>query len=144
MRDVYAARHCRPEGILHEVYLLVGAPKRIPDDAVPAPIGAVDGLWRSALVPGWGQLHKGESAKGWSLLAGTVGTATGGLLLQELAQRDYADAAAARTRPEKNHFLDRGDAFHTGSLVLLGAAGILYVYNLLDAGLTRPRVQYFE
>ena len=47
-------------------------------DQQVTPMGA---LWRSALIPGWGQRYKGEKTKGWAmtgvagaLVAGTVGS----------------------------------------------------------------------
>lgn len=35
------------------------------------------GLWRSAIIPGWGQFHKGDNLKGTLFLGGTAACAVG-------------------------------------------------------------------
>ena len=62
------------------------------------------GLWRSAIIPGWGQFHKGANLKGGLILGGCAALAAGIV-----------------------------DHFATARNICIGAAAALYVYNLIDA-----------
>ena len=48
---------------------------------------STDALWRSALVPGWGQLHDGANLKGWGFLIGALSGAT----FVFFAQQDFSE-----------------------------------------------------
>lgn len=52
----------------------------------------LDYLWRSAVLPGWGQLHAAENLKGYGWMAGTLATGAYALLRYKDSlqlQRDY-------------------------------------------------------
>lgn len=88
---------------------------------------------RSLVLPGWGQLYKGETAKGWALL-GLWSTATVGALashvLRSEARTDYLGA----TDPAE--IADRYDTFNAWhqrrTAFALGAAAV-WTYAALDA-----------
>ena len=91
---------------------------------------------RSMVLPGWGQIHKGDRTKGRVLLGlwGTlVGSTAAAHLLRANAERDY-DAA---TTPAEA--LDRYDTFNTWhqtrNALLLGAATV-WAYSYIDALVT--------
>ncbi len=94
--------------------------------------GAI-GLWRSAIVPGWGQFYKGSYLKGGLIMGGAVALA-GGIVYTECMRSDYADKIA-KTHKEENKrvYATRRDNFETGRNICIGAAAALYVYNLIDA-----------
>lgn len=60
----------------------------------------VEAALRSMLVPGWGQLHKGERRKGY-LLLGTWSAAAAGTVLTYVQRREAADAYEAATTPDE-------------------------------------------
>ncbi len=88
---------------------------------------------RSMMLPGWGQLHKGERTKGRVLL-GLWGTAVAGTvathLLREQARKDYQAAATP------DEALERYDPFNrwhkTRNALVLATAGV-WIYSYVDA-----------
>lgn len=91
---------------------------------------------RSMVLPGWGQLHKGDRAKGVVLL-GLWGTLAGGTVAAHLLRADAGRAYdAARTPADA---LDRFGTFNTWhktrNALLLGTAGV-WVYSYVDALIT--------
>jgi len=91
------------------------------------------GLWRSAIVPGWGQLYKGSSVKGGIIMGGTVAL-IGGIIYTDCMRSDYANKIAkTHIDGNKREYANRRDNFETGRNICIGALGALYVYNLIDA-----------
>ena len=91
------------------------------------------GLWRSLIIPGWGQFHKGANLKGGLMLGGTAALAAG-VIFTESQRADYNkrmlqtyDVNMIRTYQTKR------DNFATSRNICLGAAAALYLYNLIDA-----------
>ncbi len=91
------------------------------------------GLWRSAIIPGWGQFHKGANLKGGMILGGCAVLA-GGIVFLENQRSDYA-RKIARTHDQGliNSYSTKRDHFATARNICMGAAAALYVYNLIDA-----------
>ena len=91
------------------------------------------GLWRSAIIPGWGQFHKGANLKGGLILGGAAVLAAG-IVFTENQRTDYVrrinqihDVNLMRSYQTKR------DHFATARNICIGAAAALYVYNLIDA-----------
>ncbi len=93
----------------------------------------IEATLRSMLVPGWGQLHKGDRRKGWVLL-GTWGTALGGTTLtfvqRQQAKTAYEDANTVEEAQERYDTYNRW--YRTHRAVLLGMASV-WVYSYVDA-----------
>lgn len=91
------------------------------------------GLWRSAIVPGWGQFYKGSNLKGGLILGGTVLLA-GGIIYTENMRQDYMNKIT-KTHNTGNirSYKNSADNFAMGRNVCIGALAALYVYNLVDA-----------
>lgn len=91
------------------------------------------GLWRSAIVPGWGQFHKGSHLKGGLILGGCAVLA-GGIVFTESQRSDYA-RKIMRTHNQQliNSYSTQRDHFAAARNICIGAAAALYVYNLIDA-----------
>lgn len=88
---------------------------------------------RSLVLPGWGQLYKGERVKGWALVGlwgATAGGAVTAHVLRSQAHADYLDA----TDPAE--IAERYDTFNTWhqtrNALVLGAAAV-WAYAALDA-----------
>lgn len=91
------------------------------------------GLWRSAIVPGWGQFYKGSNLKGGLILGGTV-VLIGGIIFTENQRADYEKKIAKTHDAEiKRSYATKRDNFATGRNICIGAVAALYVYNLVDA-----------
>lgn len=93
----------------------------------------LSGLWRSAVIPGWGQFHKGDGLKGGLILGGCAALA-GGIIFFENQRGDYSrkisgthDASLIKSYSTKR------DHYATARNVCVGAAVALYAYNIIDA-----------
>ena len=93
----------------------------------------IHGLWRSAVVPGWGQFYKGSYLKGGLILGGTVAL-VGGIIFTENQRSDYVNKIAKTHDTDiKRAYATKRDHFATGRNICIGAVAALYVYNLIDA-----------
>lgn len=91
------------------------------------------GLWRSAIVPGWGQFHKGANLKGGLILGGCAALAAG-IVFTENQRSDYIRKINKTHSTElKRAYATKRDHFATGRNICIGAIAALYVYNLIDA-----------
>lgn len=91
------------------------------------------GLWRSAIIPGWGQFHKGAYLKGGMILGGCALFAGSAVFLDN-QRSDYA-RKIARTHNQEliNSYATKRDHYAAARNVCIGAAAALYIYNLIDA-----------
>ena len=93
---------------------------------------------RSMLVPGWGQLYKGDRRKGQILIA-TWGITAGGALtahfLRQDAERRYLDA---NTQEEVFDRFETFDRWHKARNNLFIAAVAVWLYSYVDALLLPP------
>ena len=91
------------------------------------------GLWRSVIIPGWGQFHKGDNLKGTLFLGGTAACAVS-IIITEAQRSDY-NRRLTQTHDinQIKNYQTKRDNAATARNVCIGAAGALYVYNLIDA-----------
>lgn len=99
-------------------------------------------LWRSAILPGWGQFYKDRNGRGTLIVIGeTLTLAAGGLsLYNELTQKNimdkpevsYQDYIAA----EKSY-----EQWNTARHVFFITAAVIYALNLADAYFTPAKPQ---
>ena len=93
----------------------------------------VCGLWRSMIVPGWGQFYKGSKAKGAMFLGGTAALA-GGMVYCQSRIINSRNLAAQTYNPEHLRIYSRRISnFSTARNVCIGATAALYIWNLVDA-----------
>lgn len=93
----------------------------------------VHGLWRSAIVPGWGQLYKGSTLKGGLVLGGTVAF-IGGIIYTETMRQDYMNKLNKTHNTDNiRSYKTRADNFAMGRNICIGGLAALYVYNIVDA-----------
>ncbi|MFQ5568663.1 MAG: hypothetical protein ACE5G0_03250 [Rhodothermales bacterium] len=93
----------------------------------------VEAALRSMVLPGWGQLHKGERTKG-RILLGVWGAAAGGLVTTHLLRRQAENRyRAADTPADALARYGPFDRWHKArNAFLLGAAGV-WIYSYVDA-----------
>lgn len=91
------------------------------------------GLWRSTIVPGWGQMYKGTYLKGGLIMGGAVALA-GGTALCSLTRKDcLSKMANTHSANVKQQYAARANNLNTGMYICIGSLVSLYVYNLVDA-----------
>ncbi len=91
------------------------------------------GLWRSMIIPGWGQFHKGANLKGGLMLGGCAALAAG-IVFTENQRADYV-RKAGQTHDARliRSYKTKRDHFATARNICIGAAAALYIYNIIDA-----------
>ena len=89
------------------------------------------GLWRSAICPGWGQMYKGCTAKGLTILAAEV-AAIGGVIFTENERATYKSKMHSQPNFAKQ-YKAKMDNYETARNCCIGVAAAIYVYNLIDA-----------
>lgn len=93
----------------------------------------IHGLWRSIIVPGWGQFYKGSKTKGAMFLGGTAALA-GGMVYCQSRITNSRNLAAQTYNPEHLRIYSRRISnFSTARNVCIGATAALYIWNLVDA-----------
>lgn len=91
------------------------------------------GLWRSAIVPGWGQMYKGSWFKGGLILGGSVALAGGALTCGLMRNDNLAKIETTHSTSVKQQYRTRINGLNTGMYCCIGGLAALYVYNLVDA-----------
>lgn len=95
------------------------------------------GFARSLIVPGWGQLYKGNKTKGACILGGEV-VLIGGIIAAENLRASYVK----KMREQPKHldaYNTKADNWENIRNVCIGGAAALYVYNLIDAMVANGR-----
>lgn len=84
-----------------------------------------------SLIPSVGQFYKGSSVKGSLILVGEI-AAVGGIILCENTRASYIKKMKEQSKyaAEYNSLADK---WETGRNISIGAAAVIYVYNLIDA-----------
>lgn len=91
------------------------------------------GLWRSAIVPGWGQLYKGSKVKGGCIMGGCAALIAGIIVTEN--QRSVYSSKITKTHSAelKRSYANKADNMAIGRNIFIGATAALYIYNLVDA-----------
>jgi len=125
-------------------YLLVRVPK-VPDWR--RCIKEVEGygmgpVWRSALVPGWGQMYKGNRTKGRFLMIASLISASVSISSYAAAAREGSLALSSRREADRRYHRNMEDLFRSVGLLSGVVAGGLYLYSLVDAAAAPGRKLY--
>lgn len=91
----------------------------------------VRGLARSLIVPGWGQMYKGSTAKGGCILGGEV-VLIGGIIVAENLRSSYVKKMHENPKHLQT-YNTKADNWENVRNACIGGAAALYVYNLIDA-----------
>ncbi len=94
------------------------------------------GLWRSAIIPGWGQMYKGSTGKGIAILSGTA-VCAGGIVYTEYLRKAYIGKMknSMHDVQKAQAYQNRAKTFGLYRNVCIGATAALYIYNLIDAAI---------
>lgn len=88
-----------------------------------------------SLIPGGGQIYKGSYVKGGSLFASEVLSVVG-IVLCENQRADYTNKAKEQPRFAKE-YSTKARNWETGRNICIGVAGAIYLYNLVDAAVSK-------
>jgi len=86
---------------------------------------------RSALIPGWGQTFNGHNVKGAVLFGAFVGSLLGAVSLNNSANDSFRDYE--ETGLKDGDKFDSYESKKTQSNILFAAAGLMYVFGIVDA-----------
>lgn len=91
------------------------------------------GVWRSALIPGWGQMFKGCHLKG-GLILGSAAAFTGGIIFCENMRKDR-NVKISQTHDINLIRKYSADAANLalGRNLCIGGAALVYLYGIIDA-----------
>lgn len=98
----------------------------------------IKGMARS-LVPGWGQLYKGQKVKGACIMGGEV-LLIGSVIVSENLRSSYIKKMKEQPKFFQT-YNSKADNWANIRNVCIGAAAALYVYNLIDAAVS-PGARY--
>jgi len=93
-------------------------------------------LWRSAVLPGWGQGYNGENTKGWIIGTLTIGTLIGTVgtyIVGSNARTNYNDGTATTTPGQFTSYYNTWNTMATANNILAITFLALYTFNLVDA-----------
>ena len=99
----------------------------------------VDGMavLKSALVPGLGQFHKGQTGKGIGFLVGEAAS-IGGIVAGQSMRHAYLNKKNSTNNASlKKSYADKANMFTVVRNVSIGTAAAIYVWNVLDAVISR-------
>lgn len=103
------------------------------EETVTTAMYGANGLWRSIIIPGWGQFHKSSYLKGGLVLGGTA-VLVGGIVATETLRQDMIAAVnSTHNVQERKYYADKVEQYALGRNICIGALGALYVYNIVDA-----------
>ena len=89
-------------------------------------------ILRSALLPGWGQLQRGYSTRGWLLIAASAGLAGSSIWAwRHTVSKERAYLNAVRQPQIQSTYSDYNDAYRLRNL-LLSASAAVWLYAQLD------------
>lgn len=90
-------------------------------------------IWRSSLIPGWGQFYKGEDTKGWTFLATETILVSSIFITMHFSSSFEDKANMERDLDNRQFYNDKADQFYTASIISAVLAGAVYVYNIFDS-----------
>lgn len=113
----------------YTAWVLVNLPKKNP----LSPPSSFSPIWRSFLLPGWGQLYKEETFKGISFVVLSLSGLTGGFVFNQLSQDATNKAMSSRTQATRDFYNQQTKDYDTYSKISFITAGVFYLWSLIDA-----------
>jgi hypothetical protein len=92
-----------------------------------------EGLWRSTIVPGWGQYYKGSPVKGAIGLLGTSSLVISGVLSANHSNDMNEKSKSSNSNYNRNYYHDEATKYHQLSMIFYGTAIGFYALNVFDA-----------
>lgn len=123
----------RSKGVMSTLYQVGVTPNPCFDEVIITDFYGFEAGWRSAVVPGWGQFHKGDYKKGALMLGGTLALASG-IVLTEATRADYQQKyGLTHDAGARKEYLNRHNHWELARNICIGALAGFYIYNIVDA-----------
>lgn len=90
-------------------------------------------LWRSAIIPGWGQMYKRSMAKGATILTLEAASVLGIVICHNQSNSYYNKALVERNINLREAYQDKSTTYRHIRNGCIAAAGVIYVWNIVDA-----------
>ena len=145
--DYYVLRQ-KTGGNIYEYWVLVRLPKQ--KKYVEMPIYQdwnSEAIWRTAIFPGWGQLHKSqvsykEKKKGLFMITSEI-VMISGLITSQIQYNSFHDKAFETTSlSQRETYLSNRDAWGNLRYIFAGGAAVVYLYSLIDAATNNDAKKY--
>lgn len=99
-------------------------------------------LLRSILIPGWGQMHKKQTAKGLAILGTEVVSITG-LIVSQNQYKSYKNKASKEFNPElRNSYQNKSTNWGNIRNGFIIGTSAIYLYNLIDVLASKGAKRY--
>ncbi len=99
-------------------------------------------IWRSTIVPGWGQFHKGEQKKGWRFLISETVFVSSFFISNYFSQNYSRKAENDQNYDNRKFYNDWANRSYTIGTVSGIIAGAIYAYNIFDSVTSKGVKQY--
>jgi tetratricopeptide (TPR) repeat protein len=96
----------------------------------------VSPLWRSAILPGWGQFYNKEPVKGWIIGGLALGALTGTVVtyvIGNAAEQTYLGLGPGLSQDQYDTPYNTWDSMANMNHIFYITFGLVYTYNLIDA-----------
>ena len=88
---------------------------------------------KSAIVPGWGQIHKKENKKGIIIISGFASTLTAGIITHSISNNYAVDAQNADSGEWIDYYNSLSEQYYIASSISYILSAAIYGYNIYDA-----------
>lgn len=131
-------------GLLYECWILMKIPKpEYIDFDIPDQKGyGFSPVWRSALIPGWGQFHKGEPQKGWRFLISETVCVSSFFISNYFSQNYNRKAENERDYDRRKFYNNWSNRSYTIGTVSGIVGGAIYIYNVFDSVTSKGAKRY--
>lgn len=99
-------------------------------------------LWRSAIIPGWGQMYKRSMAKGITILALEAVSVIGIVVCHNQSNSYYNKALIERNMNLREAYQDKSTTYRNIRNGCIAAAGAIYIWNIVDALVAQGAKRY--
>ena len=104
------------------------------DIASESPPTKFSPVWRSIILPGWGQFYKEQPTKGYIIALSEAVLIPTAIILQNLKSTAEVDAQNSRnSQVLRNYYTDEANTYMNLSTAVYVLAGAIYIYNIVDA-----------
>ncbi len=129
--ESYYQKYIQNDKMFYEYIVLVKIPKE--NYSGTNPPTKFSYLWRSSLLPGWGQYYKGQEFKGISIFILQLSCITSGYITYNKSVDYSRNAENSIKLSDVEWYNDQSDKYYSISLISWILAGGLYVFNIFDS-----------
>lgn len=99
-------------------------------------------VWRSAIIPGWGQFYKKETGKGIAFLASEAVLISTTIYCESMRANNMRKSEETLNIDIVKEYRRRADTWELKRNVAIGGAIAVYALNLLDAAKGKGKIKY--